>query len=128
MDVEAVADLTREPGETGVDAGYVDRDLRMLYRAGVEERRHEGVTVELALELEGSFGLERLPDRTQGQDVLPEARRGPIPGHGEAAGYVGFDLRAEAEHEAALGEVLEVPGGLRRLHGGARESYGDGGA
>ena len=128
MDVEAVAGLAREPGEAGVDAGYVDRDLRVLYRAWVEERRHEGVPVELALEVQGSFGLERLPDRPQGLDVLPEARGGPLPGHREAAGYVGLDLRAEAEQEAALGEVLEVPGGLRHLHWGAREGYGDGGA
>ena len=70
MDVEAVADLTREPGQPGVDPGDVDRDLRVLYGARVEERRHEGVTVELALELKCSFGLERLPDGAQGQDVL----------------------------------------------------------
>jgi hypothetical protein len=70
MDVEAVAYFAREPGQTGVDARYVDRDLRMLYRARVEERRHEGVVKELALEIQGSLGLERLPDRAYGQNVL----------------------------------------------------------
>ena len=128
VDVEAVADLAREPGQTGVDARYVDRDLRVIYWARVEERRHQGVPVELALELEGTLVLERIPDRTQGQDVLAQPRRGLVPGHREAAGYVGLDLRAEAEHEAAFGEVLEIPGGLRRLHGRAREGDGYGGA
>ncbi len=51
VDVEAVAELAGHFGEVGVDAGYVDRDLRIVYRSGVEERRHEGVLVELALEL-----------------------------------------------------------------------------
>ena len=41
---------------------------------------------------------------------------------------MGLDLCAEAEQEAAFGEVLQVPRGLRRLHRRTREGYGDGGA
>ena len=128
MDVKAVADLTREPGQTGVDARYVDRDLRVIYWARVEERRHQGVPVELALELEWSLVLERIPDLMHGQDVLSKARGGLLPGHREAAGNMGLDLRAEAEHEASIGEVLEIPGSLRRLHRRTREGDSDRGA
>jgi hypothetical protein len=126
--VEAVADLPGEVGEAGIDACDVDRDLWLLYRARVEERRHEGVAVEVPLEVQRPLGLERLPDRTQGQDVLAQPRDRPVPGHREAAGYVGPDLRAEAQHEASIREVLEVPGRLGRLHRGAREGDGYTGA
>src|SRR5215207_10385002 len=128
VDVETVAEFAGQSCKTGVDACYVDRDLRMLYRAGIEERRHEGVPVELAFELQGTFSLERFPDRAQGHNVLAQPRGGPVPGHREAAGYVGLDLRAEPEDEASIGEVLEIPGRLGRLHGGAGKGDGDGGA
>src|SRR5215210_2826099 len=128
VDVKAVADLARESGETSVDAGDEDRNLRVFDRARIEERRHEGVPVEFAFEIQWSLALEGLPDRAQGQDVLAQLRSRPVPGHREAAGNVGLDLRAEAEQEASVGEVLKIPGRLRRLHGGAREGDGDGGA
>jgi hypothetical protein len=41
---------------------------------------------------------------------------------------VSLDLRPEAQYETTRGEVLEIPGRLCRLHGGAGESDGDGGA
>ena len=41
---------------------------------------------------------------------------------------MGLDLRAEAEHEASIGEVLKIPGRLGHLHRGAGEGDGYGGA
>jgi hypothetical protein len=128
VDVEAVADLAGQGRQTGVDAGDVDRDLRVLYRTGVEERRHEGVPVELALEVQRLASLERIPDGAQSAYVLAQPRDGSVPGHGEAAPYVRFDLSTEAEDEASVGEVLEIPGSLGYLHRGAGESDGYGGA
>ncbi len=64
----------------------------------------------------------------RGEDVVLEARGGPVEGHGEAVGDVGLDLGPEAGDEASGGEALEVPGELRRDHRGAGEGDGDGGA
>jgi hypothetical protein len=58
VDVEAVAELAGQGRKSGVDAGYVDRNLRVLYGSRVEERRHERVPVEPALEAQGLPGLE----------------------------------------------------------------------
>src|SRR5215204_3297264 len=97
----------------------------MIYGARVEERCHESMPIKFALELQGFSGLERVPDRAQGQDVLAKARCRSIPGHREAAGYMGLDLRAEPEDEASIGELLEIPGRLGHLHGGPGEGDGD---
>ena len=99
--MEAVAELSGQARESGVDAGYKDGDLGLLYRAGVEERAHQGVPVELALEVQTDLGLKGFPNRAQSENVLAQAGGRSRPGHREAAGYVGLYLGAEAEDEAS---------------------------
>ena len=114
---EAVADLAGDLGHQLADAG--EEDLGVAVRVGprVEERRHQRVRVEVALEVELRAVVPRRPDRPDGEDHLPHARRRVRPRHREPLGDVRLDLAAEAEDEAALASSLEVPGDLARFIG-----------
>src|SRR5215218_4329647 len=105
VDVEAVTELAGQGRQPGVDAGYVDRDLRVLYGTGVEERRHERVPVELALEAQRPLGLEGVPDGAESHNVLAQPRDRPVPRHGEAALHVRLYLGSETEYEAPVREI-----------------------
>ena len=69
---------------------------------GCEERRHQRVAVELAVELERLPVVPRGPDRVQRQDVLAHTCRRVRPRHREPLLDVRLDLRTESEDEPAL--------------------------
>jgi hypothetical protein len=63
----------------GVDGGQVDGNVRVLDRAGIEERRHEIDEVVRALEVEGFVVLPAVPNRPHSSNVLPHPRTQAIP-------------------------------------------------
>src|SRR4029453_10694425 len=77
------------------------------------------VAVVLADECRLGAVLPRVPDGAHRLDVLAHARHGRAPTDGEALLVVLAHLAAEAEHEASLGEALQIPGDLRDDHRGA---------
>ncbi len=93
----------------------------MRVRARVEERRHQRVRVELALELKRRAAPPGVPDRADRKDELAHPSGGLRPGHRVAAGDVRLDLRAEAEDETALRKGLDVIGLQRHGHRVARK-------
>src|SRR5262245_37909639 len=76
VNVEAVAELAREPCDVGIHARDVDRHLRVLDWTGAEERRHQRVVIELALEVELRAVLPAVPDCTQREDDFAELLAG----------------------------------------------------
>ena len=125
---EAVAHLAGHLGHQLADAGQEDLGVAVRVRARVEERGHQGVRVEVALEVELGAVVPRRPDGADGQDHLPHAGGGLRPRHREALRDVRLDLAAEAEDEAAAGRGLQVPGDLGQVHRVAGEGHGDAGA
>ena len=123
--VQAVADLPRDPAHVLVHAGDEDGDLRMRDRSGVEERRHQIEAIELALE--GQLGpvLPAVPDVPEGQDDLAHLRSGRLELHREAALVVPLYLRAQAQHEAAIGGVLQIPCDVGEDHRASRKRHRD---
>src|SRR5918996_3027586 len=101
MDVQPLAHLAGHAAHVLVDAGDVHGDFGMLDRPWIEERRHEVEPVELSLEIQLGPVLPAIPDRPQRQHDLAHARRRRLPLHGEPALVVPFDLRAQAQDEAA---------------------------
>ena len=87
------------------------RGVPVRVRAGVEERRHQRVLVELAAEVELRARVPAVPDRADREDHLAHPRRGVAPRHREALLDVRLDLRAEPEDEAA---ASRTPGGRSR--------------
>jgi hypothetical protein len=125
VNVEAVAELAREPRDVGIHARDEDRHLRMLDRTGTEERRHQRVLVELALEVELGAVLPAVPDRSQSEDDLAELFTGRLPLDAEASLVVPLDLRAKAEDEPAARIRLQVPGDVGENHGCPGEGDGN---
>src|SRR5581483_5767327 len=125
MDVEAVGELAREPGDVGVDARDVDRDVRPLDRRRAEERGHEAELVVLAFEAGPDVVLPDVPDVTDQLDHLAESGAGRRPRRRVASLVVPLHLRPEAEDEAAARQHLEVPRDLRVHERAPRERDGD---
>ena len=92
-----------------------------------EKRRHQRVPVELAGELQRLALVPVRPDGAHGQDELPHTRRRVRPRHAEALGDMRPNLRAEAEHEAALRGGVQVMTDVGERHGRACERHRDGG-
>ena len=90
-----------------------------------EVRRHESVRVELAPEVELPARLPGVPDRPEGEDVLPHPRRRTRPHRAVAALDVPSDLRAEPQRKAPIRQRLEVPRRVGDVHRRAREGEGD---
>ena len=97
-------------------------------RPGRPHRRQQLVAVVLAPELERRRALEGAEDRPQRLDVLPEPWSRVLELARVAALDVGTDLGADAEQEATVGQVGELPRRRRRHHRAAREGDGDAGA
>src|SRR5216117_4499698 len=72
--------------------------------------------------------LPAVPDGPQRQDDLAQPRPRRLELHREAALVVALDLRTEAEAEAAVGRLLEVPRDVGGDHRAAWERDRDGGA
>ena len=103
-----------------------DRDARQSGRARREVRRHQIELVGLALILERNLFLPCPPDRMQCADIVAHARHRRRPGDAEAALVVRLHLRPDAEHEASVRRLLQVPGIVRRDRWRARKRHGDG--
>src|SRR3990170_8790610 len=102
VDVKAVADFAGDPADVLVDAGDIDRDLRVLDGPGIEEGGHQVEAVELPPEVELGPVLPAVPDRAERQDHLADPRPRRLPLHGEAPLVVALDLGAEPQDEAAV--------------------------
>jgi len=101
----------------------------MLDGARVEERIHQAEAVVLAFECGLRAGLEGFEHRLEAQHVLAQARAGGAgPLGGVAALHVALHLGAQAQLEAAPGELLEIPRQLRGDQWAAREGDGHVGA
>src|SRR2546425_11689087 len=100
----------------------------MLDRRGFEEGRHEIEAKELTATVQLRTVLPAFPDRPQRENDLAQPRARRLELHGEASLVVALDLRAEAEQEAALGRLLEIPRDVRGDHRAARKRHRDGGA
>ena len=90
-------------------------------RAGIEERRHQRVPVELAAEVERRALVPGRPDRPDREHELAHALDRLRPRHREPLLDVRLDLRAEPETEASVRRELQVVRGLRERHRVARE-------
>lgn len=125
MDQDAVGDLARDLEHPLADRGQPDRRRPVTLRARPERRRHQRVGRERAVEVERFAGRPGLPDRPEAEHVLAHPRGGVRPRRAESALDVRPDLGAEAEHEPALGQALEVPAGVGGLHHAPREGDRD---
>ncbi len=100
VDDDPVGDLSRDLAHLLADRGQED----LGYSEGIgrrrEERRHQRVAVELALELERRLLVPRAPDGAQREDVLAHAAGRMRPRHREPLLDVGLDLRTQTEDEA----------------------------
>src|SRR5262245_13807716 len=101
MEVQAVAQLAREPEVVRVDGRDVDWDPRVLDRSGREERGGERDRVMLAPKAHRSLRLPGVPEGPQGEDVLAEPRTRGRPLDGEPPLHVALDLRPEPEDQTA---------------------------
>ncbi len=128
VQADAVGEFAGQAQGMLADRGEGDRHHFLARRGRHEIGRHQGEGVVLAAEVEFLARLPVGPDRTQGLDVFAQARGRRGPGHAEAAFVVRPDLRADAQHEAAAGGVLQVPAGVGDDHRAAREGDGDRGA
>src|SRR5207247_878209 len=113
---DPVGDLARDLGHALADGG--EEHLRDAVRVGtgVEERRHEGVPVELAAEVELLAFVPARPDGAHREDELAHPLRRVRPRHREPLLDVRLDLAAEAQDEAALRVELEVVADHGRRH------------
>src|SRR3990170_1846669 len=68
--------------------------------------------------------LPAIPNRAEGENILPEPRDRRRPGDTVAAFDVTLDLCSQAQDEPPLGYRLEVPRHHRRDHWTARKCYG----
>ncbi len=104
----------------------MDRWRRNFDGAGVEERRQHRELVVLAFELVRLTGLERGEHCPQALHVVAQARaRCRRPRRRVAPLVVPLHLGADAELEATVRQMLQVPRELRRHHRAARKGDGD---
>ena len=122
---QPVADLAGHLAHERSDGGQEHFGRATFVGARVEKGGHEGVSVEVAPEVELRSLVPRRPDGPHRADHLPHAGRRPGPLHGEPLGYVGPDLGAEAEDEAAVGVALEVVAEVRQQHRVPGEGHRD---
>ena len=116
--------IARQAAHARADPGhpYPQRHGRAR---GHEERRHQRERDVPAVVGQRAALGPRGPHRAQRADHLAQSGHGRSPGLAEAAGDVGFDLRAEPQHEAAAGEVPQVPRGVGQRRRAAGEGQGD---
>jgi hypothetical protein len=126
MGEEAIGDLSGHGRHARAEAAGEDGRRTEGVRARVEGRDHEGVTIELAPEVELGPALEVVEDGPDGQHDLAHAGRGPRPGLAEAVLDVGTHLRSQAQQEAAAADRLEAVGQIGEVHGAASEGDRDG--
>jgi hypothetical protein len=125
---DAVRDLARDLGHLLAHCReeHLRRPVRI--RTWRKERRHQGVPVELAFELQGRSVVPGLPDGAQGQDVFAHATGGMRPRHRKSLLDMRLDLTAEAEDEPAVRHELQIVGRVSQHHRRACERHRDAGA
>jgi hypothetical protein len=101
----------------------VDRDVRVLDRARIEERNHQAQVVVRALEGERRALLPRRPHRAHRPDVVAHPRPGRPVRQAEPPRDVAPHLAAEPQDEAPARELLDVPRRHRGDGGAARERH-----
>lgn len=128
VDQDSVGDLPRDLEHPLANRRQPDRRRPVALWTGPERRRHQRVGRELAAEVEWPARVPCRPDRPQAEHVLAHPRGRPRPRRAEPALDVRTDLGAEAEHEPAAGQTLEVPARVGGLHHAPRERDRDPGA
>src|SRR5579875_498213 len=98
MSDDAICDFAGDLAHMASNCGDIDGRGPVLAGPLCEERRHEGVGIELPLEVELRSLLPRFPDRADGEDHLSHPRRRMGPGHRVAPSDVGLDLGAQPQH------------------------------
>ena len=119
---DAVGHLARHLVHARSHRRQEDPGRAELMRPGREDRGHQRVRVEVALEFQRSAVVPRGPDRPERQDVLTHARRRVRPRRAEALLDVPSHLRTHPEHDAPARVLLEL---IRRV-GQAHRVAGEG--
>ena len=128
MDTDAVGDFASDAAHDGIHGGHMDRDLGMLDRSRIEQRHHQVDVVVLALHVQRHAVLPAVPDRANGRHILAHPWAGRRPGEAVATLDMRLHLRAEAEREAAMTQLLDRPRAERGHGRAAREGDRDRGA
>jgi hypothetical protein len=76
MRAQAVGDLADDLAHYRIDRGELDRDVRMLDGAGIEQRHHEVDVVVRSPHIELGAVLPAIPHGTHSLDVLADPRAG----------------------------------------------------
>ena len=109
----------------GPDGGQEDPGRSERVRRRGEDGRHQGVGVEVALEVERGPVVPRRPDRPQGEHVLPHPCRRVRPRGAEPLLDVPPHLRPHPQHDAPARVLLQLVGRVRHAHRVAGEGHGD---
>ncbi len=110
---EPIGALPGQARQPGVHPGDIDGDGGVLDRPGVEEGRHQGELVIFAAVVERGVVLPGIPESAHRFELLAQLAHHRLgPGHTKAALDVRLDLRAQAEDEAPLGGLGQVPGAV----------------
>ena len=81
----------------------------MVYGARIEQRNHQVQSVQLTSVVQRGPVLPRRPNCSDRAHVVPHPRSGSAPRQPVTPFNVGSNLRAEAEGEAASGQLLQRP-------------------
>ncbi len=127
MEEHAVSHFGGRLGHQLADGREVHRWRAPLVRLGREERRHEGVGVELALERQRCPVLPGVPDGAHGEHELTHPGSRPRPRHGEASLDMRLDLGAQPEDESPPGVAGKIKTYIRQRHRRPGEGDRDGG-
>ena len=122
---DPVGDLARHLVHQRAHRGEEDPGRPERVRRRSEDRRHEGVGVELALEARGPALVPRGPDRPQGEHELPHPSGRVRPRRAEALLDMPPHLRAHPQHDPTLRVLLQLVGRVRQAHRVAGEGDGD---
>src|SRR5580698_2658702 len=107
--MDAVGECSCHPQHPWANSGNVDRNVRMIDRTGTPSFGQQRERVEIALIVELSTLLERTEDRSQRLHVVAQSGPGWREGSRVSPRHVRFDLRTEAEQEAAAGRFSKLP-------------------
>src|SRR5499426_4282909 len=127
MDVKAVAQFSCKLAHPLVDAGNINRDVRVVMRARIKERGHEIESKKLAMEVEPRLILPAIPNRSDRQNRVAHPFDRFLPLDAESPLVMSLDLSAEPHNETALGEASQIPPDVCENRGAPRKSHRDAG-
>ena len=114
MRTQAIRDFAGHPAHHRIDGCHVDRNIRELDRAGIEQRHHQRQLVMRSLVIEGNAVLPAAPDRAHGQHIVSHPRARRVERQAITANDVAAHLAAETQNEAALRKFGQRPRRHRR--------------